>query len=232
MKRYIIIASLIFLSLSATAQTEQTVQAAQAEQKKDSIKKLNKYKFGVKGGINFSNLNYNGNDLDLSSKTGFTIGVMGEIPIAKQLALQPEILYSQQGAESEYFSEQINNISYEGTIKLNYLNIPLMLKYFVADGLSLQAGPQIGFLLNSKNVYKDNFFGYENSDELDLSDYTHTLDFGVNLGVGYQFQDKIYVDARYNMSLSDVFEDGKSQNFINADMYNRVFQITVGYFFK
>ena len=107
-----------------------------------------------------------------------------------------------------------------------------MLKYYVLKGLSVQAGPQIGILLKANNKYQDNFLGYENHESFDLKDYATGLDTSVNFGLGYQFKDKFYTDARYNLSYSNVFKEGDVSHFINNDMKNRVFQITVGYFFN
>jgi len=193
-----------------------------------------KVKIGVKAGLNIASLTFDENELESSQKTGFTAGIMAEIPLAKNFSVQPEVLYSQQGMKFSYSDIDVANSSYESTITLNYLNIPIMLKYYVLKGLSVQAGPQIGILLKSNNKYQDNFLGYDNHENYNLSDYTNAFDTSVNLGLGYQFKDKFYVDLRYNISYSDVFKEANSNGnyVINSDMRNRVFQITIGYFFK
>lgn len=192
-----------------------------------------KVKIGVKAGLNIASLTFDENELESSQKTGFTAGIMAEIPLAKNFSVQPEVLYSQQGMKFSYSDIDVANSSYKSTITLNYLNIPVMLKYYVLKGLSVQAGPQIGILLKSDNKYQDNFLGYDNHENYNLSDYTNAFDTSVNLGVGYQFKDKFYVDLRYNISYSDVFKEANSNGnyVINSDMRNRVFQITIGYFF-
>lgn len=193
-----------------------------------------KVKIGVKAGLNIASLTFDENELESSQKTGFTAGIMAEIPLAKNFSVQPELLYSQQGIKFSYSDIDVTNSNYKSTISLNYLNIPVMLKYYVLKGLSLQAGPQIGILLKSNNKYQDNFLGYDNHENYNLSDYTNAFDTSVNLGLGYQFKNKFYVDLRYNISYSDVFKEANSNGnyVINSDMRNRVFQITLGYFFK
>lgn len=193
-----------------------------------------KVKIGIKAGLNIASLTFDENELESSQKTGFTAGIMAEIPLAKNFSVQPEVLYSQQGMKFSYSDIDVANSSYKSTINLNYLNIPVMLKYYVLKGLSVQAGPQIGILLKSNNKYQDNFLGYDNHENYNLSDYTNAFDTSVNLGLGYQFKDKFYVDLRYNISYSDVFKEANSNGnyVINSDMRNRVFQITIGYFFK
>ena len=193
-----------------------------------------KVKIGVKAGLNIASLTFDENELESSQKTGFTAGIMAEIPLAKNFSVQPEVLYSQQGMKFSYSDIDVANSSYKSTITLNYLNIPVMLKYYVLKGLSVQAGSQIGILLKSNNKYQDNFLGYDNHENYNLSDYTNAFDTSVNLGLGYQFKNKFYVDLRYNISYSDVFKEANSNGnyVINSDMRNRVFQITIGYFFK
>lgn len=193
-----------------------------------------KVKLGVKAGLNISNLTLDETELNSSDKTGFTAGLMAEIPLAKNFSVQPELLYSQQGIKLSYSDPQIQNSHYKSTIALNYINIPIMVKYYVVKGLSLQAGPQVGILLKANNKYQDNFLGYDNHENMDLKDYSNGVDASVNFGLGYQFKDRFYADVRYNMSYSDIFKDvtANTNYNINSDMKNRIFQITVGYFFK
>lgn len=193
-----------------------------------------KVKLGVKAGLNISSLTFDDNELNSSDKTGFTAGLMAEIPLAKNFSVQPELLYSQQGMKLSYSDPEVQNSHYKSTIAINYLNIPVMLKYYVVKGLSLQAGPQVGILLKANNKYQDNFLGYDNHEEMNLKEYSNGVDASVNLGLGYQFKDKFYADARYNVSYTNVFKDvtANTNYSINSDMKNRIFQITVGYFFK
>ncbi|MBS7253581.1 porin family protein [Flavobacterium branchiicola] len=190
-----------------------------------------KVKLGVKAGLNISSLSLDESELNSSSKTGFTAGLMAEIPLTKNFSVQPEVLYSQQGVKLSYSDAAIANSHYKSTIGLNYLNIPVMLKYYVVKGLSLQTGPQIGILLKANNKSQDNFLGYENQDNYNLSDFTNGVDAAANFGLGYQFKDKFYADLRYTISYSDVFKEATDTYVINSDMKNRIFQITVGYFF-
>jgi len=213
MKKTIIILCTLFLSANAIAQDQ-------------------KVKLGIKAGLNLATLTLDESELDSSSKAGFTAGAMVEIPMAKKFSLQPEILYSQQGTKTSFSDSDVTNSNYESTIKLNYLNIPVMLKYYVIEGLSVQAGPQIGILLKANNKYQDNFLGYDNQESFDLKEYSSGIDTSLNVGLGYQFKDKFYTDLRYNISYSNVFKDGDTNHFIDNDMKNRVLQITIGYFFK
>jgi hypothetical protein len=88
-------------------------------------------------------------------------------------------------------------------------------KYYVTKGLSLEAGPQIGFLLSAKN------------DNTDVKNSFKTFDFGVNFGLGYKLENGLNFGARYNFGLSNINNlDDSSSKYKNG-----VFQIYVGYFF-
>jgi Outer membrane protein beta-barrel domain len=114
--------------------------------------------------------------------------------LLQNFSFQPKLLYSQQGEKTFFCDSELTNSNYKGTLELNYLNIPLMLKYYVAKGLSVQASPQIGILLKANNKYEDNFLGYENHESFNLKDYSTSIDSSVNFGLGYQFKDKFYID--------------------------------------
>lgn len=163
-------------------------------------------KFGVKAGLNFAFITGD-NAKDLDPSTDFHFGVMAEFNISDKFYLQPELIYSGQGAET--------NIASEGIISLNYLNIPLIGKYYVTERLSLEAGPQIGFLLSTKGG------------TLDYKDLLKTTDFGVNFGVGYKLDNGLNFSARYNLGLTNINNvDGFSDKNRNG-----VFQLSVGFFF-
>jgi hypothetical protein len=169
--------------------------------------------FGAKAGVNFATIT--GDDLDsFSSRTAFHLGFVAEIGITETFSFQPELLYSAQGSD---YSED----SFEGSLKVDYLNLPLMAKFYVAEGFSLEAGPQVGFLLSAKDVYDDG--------EDDWKDITKGIDFGLNFGVGYKLENGLNFGARYNLGLSDLNDDPDSQ--ADSAFKNSVIQAYVGFFF-
>ncbi|MDG3582358.1 MULTISPECIES: porin family protein [Galbibacter] len=181
------------------------------------------FKIGAKVGLNIASLQ--GDDLEeLDSRTSFNLGAVAEFPISEKFSFQPELLYSAQGAKgeedaSDYDESLSGNIDL--TAKLDYINLPLMAKYYVAPGFSIQAGPQIGFLVSAKSKAEVGDF----SAEEDIKDNFKSIDFGLNFGLGYQFENGLFIDGRYNLGLSNIadYEDG--------DVKNGVFQFAVGYFF-
>lgn len=165
-----------------------------------------KVKFGAKAGLNLAFVT--GDDTeDFTPNTDFHFGVMAEWKISDKFALQPEVIYSGQGADT--------NIDSEGVVSLNYLNVPIMGKYYVTKGLSLEAGPQIGFLL------------YTEGGSINFEDALKSTDLGVNFGVGYKLDNGLNFSARYNLGLSNIIDfDG-----VLDKNRNGVFQLSVGYFF-
>lgn len=98
-------------------------------------------------------------------------------------------------------------------------------KYYVTEGLSLQAGPQIGFLLSAKGKTEASAMGLSIEEEEDVKDEFKGLDFGLNFGAGYELENGLGFDVRYNLGLSNI------SDYDDANGGNGVFQITVGYAF-
>ena len=83
----------------------------------------NPIRFGIKGGVNFSNLYVEDAD-DTKMRTGFNVGLFSKLPITSYFAVQPEIYYTSKGGEVVY-----DNSFVDGTagFHLNYIEVPLML---------------------------------------------------------------------------------------------------------
>ena len=110
-----------------------------------------------------------------------------------------------------------------------------MAKFYVAEGFSLEAGPQIGFLLSSKLDYEGVGPGYSESSTEDLKDFTKGIDFGLNFGLGYKMESGLNFGARYNLGLSNFWDlpSDIDPEFGISDFKNKnsVIQLSVGYFF-
>lgn len=157
-------------------------------------------KFGIKGGLNFAQIR-GANSLNNDRITDFNVGVMAEIPISEKFSFQPELLYSKQGS----------------SVNLDYLNLPLLGKYYLLEGLSIEAGPQVGYLLSA------------NANDVNVKSSFKTIDFGVNFGLGYKFKNGLSLGARYNRGLSNI-SNGVATEFSSTKIKNEVFQISIGYF--
>lgn len=190
--------------------------------------------FGVKAGLNVANLT--GDIEDANSLIGAHAGVFAEFKISDKFSFQPELLFSMQGAkqkfsETEIIAGETYTYTEESKEKLNYINIPLMAKYYAAEKFSLEVGPQIGFLMSAKNDYEytETYAGvsYSESGSVDVKEFYKGIDFGLNFGVAYDFTENLLAGVRYNLGLSNINDVGDS----NYKIKNSVFQVSLGYRF-
>lgn len=167
-----------------------------------------KLKFGLKGGVNFSNLITDNVD-DNNVLTGFNLGVFARIPITQTFAIQPEVLYTTKGAELQYNNAFVNGTS---TFKLNYLEVPVLLVINLSENFSIHGGPYLAYLIDGKatNDAQGTLFDVESN--LSNDDY-NKFDTGVSFGIGYE-TNKIGFGLRYNYGLQKV---GKERNFLGTN---------------
>jgi len=161
---------------------------------------------GIKGGVNVYNV-HNDNDIKYDPRTGYHFGLLGHIHFDNQFAIQPEIVYSAQGAK-------IGDTKYN----LDYVNVPVLFQYMFDNGFRLQAGPQAGFLLSAKSKY--------NNTTTDNKEDLKPIDLCASIGASYVVPSTGFgIDARYNLGLSNINNSGA----VNST--NRGFQLGVFYIF-
>jgi opacity protein-like surface antigen len=182
-------------------------------------------KFGVKGGVNSSTFSGDGfGDFDNpNSRTSFNLGLLAEIPVSDKFSIQPEVLYSGQGYDIAS-RNNTNDVEYQ----LDYINVPVLAKFYLVEGLSLEAGPQVGFLVNSEI---DSNPSQDIGDVPLNEDQFNKVDLSLGLGASYKFRGGFFVNARYNYGLSDVYDDSYSSLFKNSDVKHSVLQGGIGFLF-
>lgn len=188
-------------------------QASQAQESGASL--------GIKGGLNMSNL-YTEDVDDQNVLAGFNIGLFAQLPITSSLALQPEVNYTTKGAELQY-----NNAFAQGTgkFRLNYIEVPVLLKANLTKNFNVQFGPYAAFLIDSK-ITNEGQDGNINFEEEISKDDLNTMDFGVAAGVGFDF-DNFGIGARYNYGLTTVGKERTilGQTYTFPDSKNSVLSI-------
>ena len=161
---------------------------------------------GIKGGLNAYSVQHT-NSSDINPLLGFHLGLMGHIHITDQFALQPEVTFSTQGANYNEGGDDVK-------LFLNYVNIPLLFQYMFDNGFRLQAGPQLGVLVNAKRRLM--------STEFDVTNSYEAIDLGLSLGFSYVNPESNYGwDLRYNHGLTDIRKDN------NSNVFNRGIQAGV-----
>jgi len=169
-------------------------------------------RFGIKGGLNVTSF-AGGNYYDAKSLVGFQVGGFAEIKIIERLSIQPEVLFSTQGAKLEFGNTDFDT-------KLNYINIPVLAKFYITKQFTAEAGPQLGFLVSAK------------SDGSDVKDSYKSVDTGFNFGLGYNFTENIGVGLRYTVGLSNIadYEVDDTEEYLDSPK-NSVLALTLAYKF-
>tara|TARA_R110002020_G_scaffold42212_8_gene123969 strand:- start:1467 stop:2066 length:600 start_codon:yes stop_codon:yes gene_type:complete len=174
--------------------------------------------FGAKGGVNFSTIT--GDDFDSpDSRTSFNVGLLAEIPVSDRFSVQPEVLYSGQGFDAARFDQDNafdndENIEYQ----LDYIQVPVLAKIYLVEGLSAQVGPSFNFKVNEEIDSQPN----DDAGDIDL-DSAKDFEFGGAAGLEYKFNNGFLIQGRYTYGFSETFED--------SDAHNSLFQLGVGFMF-
>lgn len=155
---------------------------------------------GLKAGVNVSKLNTD--EFESSSITAFHGGAFCLFKFTV-LGIQPELLFSQQGSKLD---------DLDGDLKMSYMTVPVMIKFYFPGGFNLQAGPQFGFLNSAE------FDGQNVEDSFKSSDVT------ANVGLAWDAPFGLVLDARYNIGLSDVSDDSAF-----GSIKGNTFQFSLGY---
>lgn len=163
--------------------------------------------FGLKGGLNITNLS-SSPDANYETKVGFHAGALTHIHLNKNWALQPEIMYSAQGAQT----------SNDAKVRLNYVNVPFQLQYMFDKGFRIQTGPQLGILASATVKQEDS--------KTDIKESLKTAEFGWTIGASYVGESGIGIDGRYNHGITRINEND------GTNLYNRGFQVGLFYVFK
>ncbi len=197
--------------------------------------------FGVKAGLNLSNMTSKDDDDtysdDYKMLPGFHVGIVADIPFSDMFSFEPGLLLSTKGFKFEE-SEEYMGETMESKMKasLYYIDIPLNLKAsFGSEDTKFYGtfGPYIGMGLSGKSKSEITFMGETESDEEDIKwgsdkeeDDMKRFDFGVSVGAGVQFG-SITVGAGYAIGLANLSpytENGYT-------LKNKVISVSVGYMF-
>lgn len=162
------------------------------------------FSFGPKAGVNISN--YSGGNINSDARVGYHLGGLLSFGFGNAFSVQPEVLFSTQGAKVEQLGEKRD-------FKVSYLNVPVMLKVRLNNGFYIEAGPQAGFKMS------------ENVPDETIEKFAKELDLSLAVGLGFQSNIGLGVGLRYMAGLSKV--GNFSPREINPDFKNSVIQASV-----
>ena len=158
------------------------------------------FQIGAKAGLNYANLS--GTAINTEAITSYHLGLVSEIKLLEKFAIQPELLYTTQGASYDTLLGDFEK-------ELGYLAIPVLAKIYLSKSFSLELGPQASFLLSEKNDFNIN--------------NSNTFDFALDAGVSFKITKSFFLQGRYVLGLTDVTP--------NADAKNSVLQFSAGLMF-
>jgi len=200
MKKILILAIGLFVATAASAQ--------------------DRIKFGVKAGVNLSDIikGDGNNNFDTKVKTGFNAGVTVEIPLIAGLAFTPEVLYSQKGYKLTSSIGEFRQTT-------SFIDVPILASFRLGSSFNIVAGPQVSFLLSTKNKFINGYGSVEQTNvENDSDRFKKSLVGGV-IGFRYDVNDKFDIHGRYALDFQKNNENGTSNT---PEFRNQVFSVGVG----
>lgn len=212
--------------------------------------------FGLRAGANFYNVISKGADgmkSDYILNPGFHVGATVDIAIADQFALQPGVLFTQKGFQSEVITPTVTTAS---TVTSHHIEVPvnLIFKPELGDGkLLLGAGPYVAYgvggrfirtrkdwmqpvegadpvILTTKENIKLQFLEDINDRDANKIHLSKPLDYGANLLAGYELKGKYSAQLNAQLGLANLTPTANGQN-TGGKFKNVGFGISLGYKF-
>ena len=156
---------------------------------------------------------------DSKFKFGMAAGIEGQYQLNNWFGLSAAVMYSQQGAKAKNYDVKVNT---------EYINIPVMAKFYVTKGLSLNVGLQPGFMTKAK--------AKGDGRTIDVKSNCNKVDFSIPMSIAYEFENGLSFEARYATGLTNVGKDAFDSTSSSWDKAyqnkNEVFMLTVGYKFE
>lgn len=178
------------------------------------------WSFGIKAGINSSTVSIK--NWDNKQKIGFLAGGVVTYQLSEHFDLQGELLYANRGYKTDIYLEISDKNPHDWKFSLSYLNLPVLLKWYpIGQGVYVEAGPQLGYMLDNSNSIKD--WPKDEPRETSADGSYNRLDFGLVGGIGYSFNMGLFVNLRYDLGLTNVLKECTSKQ--------RAWEFSVGYMF-
>jgi len=200
--------------------------AVRAQEQQTTTESNLKAKFGIKGGLNLTNL-YVADVSTEHMKAGFNAGVFAKLPVTRGFSIQPELLYSLKGAKEDY-----NNFvqgSGEYRFNLGYMELPLLAVVNIAPNFNIHAGGYAAYLVNANIKNVNNQGSVVGATELSTGDFNR-WDFGLAGGAGFDIQN-FTIGARYNYGLSHIGKDDNLTGALTKNSKNAGLSVYVGFGF-
>ena len=171
-----------------------------------------KFNFGGKVGANLTKIT--GQAFKDGYDLGYHLGAFAEVDLSKKWGIQPELLWNQTNTHRASGTNAVYNNWQQNTsdIKLNYLTIPVLLRYNVGSLITLNLGPQFGILLN-----KDQSLWANGKQAFKSGDFALVGGATVNLKM-------LRIYGRYNIGLNNLNDVGTQEKWKSQQL-----QLGVGF---
>jgi len=208
------VATAAFLLISAVKVNAQSTSAPA----KDGLH------FGVRAGVNLSNLVKDGDDNSTTgSKLGLNAAAFLEIPVTTGFSVQPELQFSQKGFKT---SGSVLGAPYEYKFTSNFIEVPLLAKFKPTKNFGILVGPQFSFLASTQTKFTVNNSTVEDEVEADNDNLRKNILGGV---VGIEAASgPLVFNLRYNLDFQNNNGDGTSST---PRYKNQVIALGVGFRF-
>lgn len=212
-------------------------------------------KFGLKGGLNVTNMTFTKDIFDASNKTGFFIGPMVKVSLPLGFSVDAAALYDQKSADVKYEYTEVMyvdkttdgsfllspsvDVVYQKSsgvakVKQQSINVPVNLRYAVGLGsmanMFFFAGPQWGFNIGHKNYDTSFSTGQEDHNFFSFKN----SNFSINVGLGATLLKHLQVSANYNIACgktADISYGKVLESIAKARSRSNCWQIALGYWF-
>jgi len=205
-----------------TALLSAAITICSAQDSSGEIDNREKVQFGIKAGLNYSNVyDESGEEFKADPKLGFAGGVLLAIPIGKYLGIQPEALLSQKGFMA---TGMILGNVYTFTRTTTYVDIPLQFALKPSEFITILAGPQYSYLIHQRDVFTNSAFSYAQEKEVEQDNIRKNI-FGFVGGVDINLK-HITLGARAGWDIQNNNGDGTASSMLYKNAW---FQGTIGY---
>jgi hypothetical protein len=179
--------------------------------------------FGIKGGLTWSNLYIDVEDLDQeNARFGFHAGVFNQHMMTLKFGMQVDLLYTTKGSEAGFLGPLNQTVSFN----IDYIDLPVMMVFRPIPAIDIHAGPYVGVLLRSDVTFDGTFEGVA---ELDR-DHFQNVDAGVVAGLTLNLGN-IRLGARYNLGLRDIADTDLARTLL-GDSKNQYAQVFIAFQFQ
>jgi hypothetical protein len=195
MKRVLIIVALVSASMVVQAQN---------------------VRLGLSGGINSTwlmNKNvFDQNDgLDIAASFGGRIGIDAIYSFSEKVGVSVGVNFL--SSHNQKYTGDATGIDGDLTVKLKYLDIPILFRLTSTSGTYFEIGPQFGILNSAKETYEGNSTGFD-YDNISVKNGFETTNIAAILGFGVDIDvtDNIFITTglRLGYGISDVTKEFSS----------------------